>query len=100
MVKVADKWAAGSAYEDFMGKWSRELAPKFDGRAVQVIDILTGGGQSVFRLLDPGTDGSPQFMPASSSGFRRVSMERVSGVRARSEGVDNDTFSDDIAREG
>ena len=30
-----DSWAAGSAYEDFMGRWSRELAPKF----VEWLDI-------------------------------------------------------------
>jgi SAM-dependent methyltransferase len=29
MVDVADRWAAGSTYEDFMGRWSRRLAPKF-----------------------------------------------------------------------
>jgi SAM-dependent methyltransferase len=25
----ADKWAAGSTYEDFMGRWSRQLAPRY-----------------------------------------------------------------------
>jgi SAM-dependent methyltransferase len=25
----ADRWAAGSTYEDFMGRWSRQLAPLF-----------------------------------------------------------------------
>lgn len=29
MVDVADRWTAGSAYESFMGRWSRRLAPKF-----------------------------------------------------------------------
>src|SRR4029077_419012 len=24
-----DRWAAGSTYEDFMGRWSRQLAPLF-----------------------------------------------------------------------
>jgi len=24
-----DRWAAGSTYEDFMGRWSRQLAPRF-----------------------------------------------------------------------
>ena len=31
MAELADGWTAGSAYEDFMGRWSRELAPKFVG---------------------------------------------------------------------
>ncbi|MGE5176874.1 MAG: class I SAM-dependent methyltransferase [Hyphomicrobiales bacterium] len=29
MTKVGDRWAAGSAYEDFMGRWSRPLAARF-----------------------------------------------------------------------
>src|SRR5215813_2835857 len=24
-----DRWTAGSTYEDFMGRWSRRLAPRF-----------------------------------------------------------------------
>ncbi len=27
--EMRDQWAAGSAYEDFMGRWSRRLAPQF-----------------------------------------------------------------------
>ncbi len=29
MTGVRDQWAAGSSYEDFMGRWSRRLAPEF-----------------------------------------------------------------------
>jgi SAM-dependent methyltransferase len=29
MVDVSDRWTAGSSYEDFMGRWSRHLAPIF-----------------------------------------------------------------------
>jgi SAM-dependent methyltransferase len=29
MTDVRDRWAAGSTYEDFMGRWSRSLAPRF-----------------------------------------------------------------------
>jgi SAM-dependent methyltransferase len=29
MSDVRDRWAAGSSYEDFMGRWSRRLAPRF-----------------------------------------------------------------------
>jgi len=29
MTEVQDQWAAGSSYEDFMGRWSRRLAPEF-----------------------------------------------------------------------
>lgn len=29
MSGIRDRWAAGSSYEDFMGRWSRRLAPRF-----------------------------------------------------------------------
>jgi SAM-dependent methyltransferase len=29
MSEVNDRWAAGATYEDFMGRWSRRLAPRF-----------------------------------------------------------------------
>jgi SAM-dependent methyltransferase len=29
MSEARDTWAAGDAYEDFMGRWSRQLAPQF-----------------------------------------------------------------------
>src|SRR5262245_40243913 len=29
MSEVQDRWAAASTYEDFMGRWSRRLAPRF-----------------------------------------------------------------------
>ena len=29
MTNVRDHWAAGSIYEDFTGRWSRHLAPRF-----------------------------------------------------------------------
>jgi SAM-dependent methyltransferase len=63
MVKVADKWAAGSAYEDFMGKWSRELAPKFvDWLQVPAdshwLDVGCGTGaltDAICRLANPAS---------------------------------------------
>ena len=29
MSEVRDRWAAGATYEDFMGRWSRQVAPEF-----------------------------------------------------------------------
>lgn len=29
MTNIGDRWAAGSTYEDFMGRWSQRLAPRF-----------------------------------------------------------------------
>jgi SAM-dependent methyltransferase len=38
MAEIRDRWAAGSTYEDFMGRWSRQLAPRF----VAWLDIPAG----------------------------------------------------------
>lgn len=49
MGDVRDQWAAGSAYEAFMGRWSRRLAPEFiawlhPARALHWLDIGCGTG--------------------------------------------------------
>jgi len=46
---VRDQWAAGSSYEDFMGRWSRRLAPQFVSwlripRGVHWLDVGCGTG--------------------------------------------------------
>lgn len=51
--------------------WSRQ--PKFDGRAVQVIDVLHGGSGAVFRVRDPSTEAPHFYLPADGHGYRRVS---------------------------
>ncbi len=52
--------------------WSRD--PKFDGRAVQVIDILRGGRGAVFRLRDPIADTPHLYVLADGYGYRRVDI--------------------------
>src|SRR5262245_43846984 len=49
MTNVRDQWAAGSTYEDFMGRWSRRLAPQFVSwlripRGVHWLDVGCGTG--------------------------------------------------------
>ena len=51
--------------------WTR--VPKFDGRAVQVIDVLHGGSGTVFRVRDPDTDTPHFYLIADGHGYRRVS---------------------------
>ena len=47
--------------------------PKFDGRAVQVIEVLRGGAGSVFRIRDPSELEQPNFFViADGHGYRRV----------------------------
>ena len=52
--------------------WTQQ--PKFDGRAVQVIELLQGGTGTVFRVRDPSTaDVTHFFVVADGHGYRRVS---------------------------
>ncbi|MCA9939315.1 MAG: class I SAM-dependent methyltransferase [Anaerolineales bacterium] len=74
MTGVRDQWAAGSSYEDFMGRWSRRLAPEFVSwlqipRGVHWLDVGCGTGalaDAVCRHADPasvvGCDPSPPFV--------------------------------------
>lgn len=54
--------------------WSRQ--PKFDGRAVQVIDVLRGDSGTVFRLRDPVIEAPYFYLLADGHGYRRVSNPR------------------------
>ncbi|HEY2784093.1 MAG TPA: class I SAM-dependent methyltransferase [Fimbriiglobus sp.] len=63
MTGVRDQWAAGSSYEDFMGRWSRRLASEFVAwlrvpRGVHWLDVGCGTGalaDAVCRHADPAT---------------------------------------------
>ncbi|MDB4975101.1 MAG: hypothetical protein JWN48_3442 [Myxococcaceae bacterium] len=52
--------------------WTQQ--PKFDGRAVQVIELLKGGTGTVFRVRDPSLDLdiSHFYVVADGHGYRRV----------------------------
>jgi hypothetical protein len=50
--------------------WTRQ--PKFDGRAVQVIDVLRGGVGVVFCLRDPVEGTAAFYLLADGHGYRRV----------------------------
>lgn len=63
MAGVRDRWAAGSSYEDFMGRWSRRLAPEFVSwlriaRGVHWLDVGCGTGalaDAVCSHADPAS---------------------------------------------
>jgi len=63
MARVSDRWAAGSTYEDFMGRWSRRLAPRFLSwlqvpAGVHWLDVGCGTGSlthAICRLADPAS---------------------------------------------
>jgi SAM-dependent methyltransferase len=74
MTGVAGQWAVGSSYEDFMGRWSRRLAPEFISwlripRGVHWLDVGCGTGalaDAVCSHADPasvvGCDPAPPFV--------------------------------------
>jgi SAM-dependent methyltransferase len=74
MSEVRDQWAAGSTYEEFMGRWSRRLAPRFLSwlevpAGVHWLDVGCGTGSladAVLGRADPasvvGCDPAPAFI--------------------------------------
>jgi SAM-dependent methyltransferase len=63
MSEARDRWAAGATYEDFMGRWSRELAPRFVSwlgvpGGVHWLDVGCGTGaltSAICRHADPAS---------------------------------------------
>jgi SAM-dependent methyltransferase len=63
MPELSDKWAAGGTYEDFMGRWSRQLAPRFVSwlgipGSVHWLDVGCGTGaltNAICRHADPAS---------------------------------------------
>lgn len=63
MIDVEDQWRAGSSYEDFMGRWSRRLAPEFVAwlqipRGVHWLDVGCGTGalaDAICSRADPAS---------------------------------------------
>src|SRR5512139_1085382 len=57
MSDVHDRWASGSAYERYMGRWSRRLAPRFVSwlgvpRGVHWLDVGCGTGALTGAICD------------------------------------------------
>lgn len=50
--------------------WTRQ--PKFNGRAVQVVDVLQGGIGDVFCVRDPVEAAGSYYLLADGHGYRRV----------------------------
>jgi SAM-dependent methyltransferase len=63
MTGVPDRWSAASSYEDFMGRWSRRLAPEFVSwlqipRGIHWLDVGCGTGalaDAVCAHADPAS---------------------------------------------
>jgi hypothetical protein len=50
--------------------WTQQ--PKFDGRPVQVVDVLQGGVGAVFCVRDVAEGKAPFYVLADGHGYRRV----------------------------
>jgi trans-aconitate methyltransferase len=82
----ADTWAAGDAYEPFIGRWSRPVAAEFvrwlgvpPGR--RWLDVGCGTGaltQTILAMADPGEVRGVD----PSDGFVRHAAERITDARA------------------
>jgi SAM-dependent methyltransferase len=63
MTNVGDQWAVGTSYEDFMGRWSRLLAPEFISwlripRGVHWLDVGCGTGALANAICSDAAPGS------------------------------------------
>jgi len=63
MADVRDRWAVGSAYEQFMGRWSRRLAPLFVSwlriaRGAHWLDVGCGTGAMANAICSHGAPAS------------------------------------------
>jgi len=89
MTGLQDQWAAGSSYEDFMGRWSRRIAPEFIAwlripRGVHWLDVGTGTGalaDAVCSHADPasvvGCDPASPFIEFAQQHSRDVRQSFV-----------------------
>jgi len=107
MSDVRDRWAAGSSYEDFMGRWSRRLAPQFVSwlripPGVHWLDVGCGTGslaQAICSHGDPasvvGCDPAQTFVEYAREHTRdgRVSFVAagIGGLPRRRAGYDSVT---------
>ncbi len=79
MIRERDSWPDVDGLPVEIGDWvevfcSWTRQPKFDGRPVQVVEVLTGMRGSVFHLRDPETEMPGLYMIADGHGYRRVSQ--------------------------
>lgn len=82
MTAVADNWAAGDAYENYMGRWSRPLARAFVGwlgprRGAAWLEVGCGTGaltRAICELADPASfvacDPSKSFLKHAAEALR------------------------------
>jgi SAM-dependent methyltransferase len=92
-----DAWSSGSAYEDFIGRWSRQVASTFLGwlaapRGATWLDVGCGAGalcEAILASQEPssvrGIDPSPEFVAFARE---RVADPRATFDVGRAEAID------------
>jgi SAM-dependent methyltransferase len=85
MTDVRDKWAAGSTYETFMGRWSRRLAPRFVSwlripRGVHWLDVGCGTGALAYAI---GSHGHPASVVGCDTAAPFIEFARTHSPDAR-----------------
>jgi len=87
MTDLTDRWAAGATYEDFMGRWSRRLAPRFvswlePARGLHWLDVGCGTGaltDAILERADPASvTGCDPAAPFIEYARERFADDRVS----------------------
>ncbi len=77
MIRERHSWPDADGMPVAIGDWIEVFSvwghyPKFEGRAVQVVEVLSGALGSVFHLRDPVLDLPYLYMLADGHGYRRV----------------------------
>ena len=85
MAELSDKWAAGATYEDFMGRWSRLLAPRFVSwlsvrPAANWLDVGCGTG-ALADAICAGAKPAAVFACDPSEPFIEYARQSETGLR-------------------
>lgn len=83
MSKVSDTWERGSAYEQYVGRWSRRVAPRFlEWLAIPAgrrwLDVGCGTGALCAAILDTASPTSVTGVEPSA-GFLKTAEENLGG---------------------
>lgn len=78
MLSTTRSWPDADGLPVGLGDWVEVFCswthqPKFDGRAVQVTNVIVGGHGVIFCLRDPSCAASDFYLLADGHGYRRVS---------------------------
>lgn len=99
--RVADTWEKGNAYEQYVGRWSRQVAPAFLARLRipirrKWLDVGCGTGALCAAIID-NCEPSSVIGIEPSQGFLRTATENLTGLVDLRQGSATDIPLDDKA---